>query len=318
MTRRYHATHMASQPRLKRRLAQKRSSLYMVRDFGLSWLEGRRRRQTFDEVERWVMFLGYPRSGHSLVGSLLNAHPDIVIAHQLHSLQYVEAGFKRGQLFSMVLRSDRDFERRGRVGAGYDYRVPNQWQGRVASLRVIGDKRGMGSTETLGERPELFARLEEVVGVPIRIVHVVRNPFDNVATFAKRWNTSLDRAADRYFEMCRVNHELRSRHSDETWLDVRHEDLIDDAAGTLRHMCSFLGVRSEESYISDAAGIVYSRPHRSRYETDWSPELRAEMETVIATYPFLSGYSFDEADEEQPGPSAPTSGEEVGEGLTEH
>ena len=33
-------------------------------------------------VEKFVFFVGYPRSGHSIIGSVMDAHPDIVIAHE--------------------------------------------------------------------------------------------------------------------------------------------------------------------------------------------------------------------------------------------
>ena len=33
-------------------------------------------------VEKFVLFVGYARSGHSIIGSFLDAHPSIVIAHE--------------------------------------------------------------------------------------------------------------------------------------------------------------------------------------------------------------------------------------------
>ncbi|KXJ24016.1 hypothetical protein AC249_AIPGENE25568 [Exaiptasia diaphana] len=41
-------------------------------------------RMLYDNVETFVMFIGYPRSSHSLVGSLLDAHPEIIIPHEYH------------------------------------------------------------------------------------------------------------------------------------------------------------------------------------------------------------------------------------------
>ena len=39
------------------------------------------------------MFIGYPRSGHSLIGSLLDVHPNAIVAHELDALKFVGAGF---------------------------------------------------------------------------------------------------------------------------------------------------------------------------------------------------------------------------------
>ena len=36
----------------------------------------------YDGVKTFVMFIGYQRSSHSLVGAILDAHPEIIIPHE--------------------------------------------------------------------------------------------------------------------------------------------------------------------------------------------------------------------------------------------
>ena len=36
----------------------------------------------YDGVETFVLFIGYPRSSHSLVGAILDAHPEIIIPNE--------------------------------------------------------------------------------------------------------------------------------------------------------------------------------------------------------------------------------------------
>ena len=38
-------------------------------------------------VEKYVFFAGYPRSGHSMIGSVMDAHPNMVIAHEYFLLR---------------------------------------------------------------------------------------------------------------------------------------------------------------------------------------------------------------------------------------
>jgi hypothetical protein len=83
----------------------------------------------FREVHTLLLFIGYPRSGHSLVGSLLNAHPNVVVAHELHALWYLDRGFSRDELFSLIWKRDRWFGRQGRRWTEFNYSVPGQWQG---------------------------------------------------------------------------------------------------------------------------------------------------------------------------------------------
>ena len=35
-----------------------------------------------DNVQVFFIFLGYPRSGHTILGALMDAHPNIVVSHQ--------------------------------------------------------------------------------------------------------------------------------------------------------------------------------------------------------------------------------------------
>lgn len=70
-------------------------------------------------IEKYCMFVGYPRSGHSLVGSLLDAHPNIVIAHELDALRYIKEGFNKKQLFYLLLEKSQRFTKAGREWTGY-------------------------------------------------------------------------------------------------------------------------------------------------------------------------------------------------------
>ena len=59
--------------------------------------------------------------------------------------------------------------------------------------KVIGDKRG-GETSAVPPAKLLsfFTELERTFKVPLRLIHVVRNPFDNIATIALRYNKYRD------------------------------------------------------------------------------------------------------------------------------
>ncbi len=44
--------------------------------------DGQLPKHVIDGVEKFVFFLGWARSGHSIVGSLMDAHPNMVIANE--------------------------------------------------------------------------------------------------------------------------------------------------------------------------------------------------------------------------------------------
>jgi hypothetical protein len=254
-----------------------------------------RDRELFDGVRAYCMFIGIGRSGHSLVGTLLDAHPDAIIAHELDALSYFQAGLGRDQVYALIMDSARRFTEAGRKAqwSGYDYQVPGGWHGRFATLRVIGDKRGGASTRRLRRSPELIDRVRDVVGVPLRVVHVIRNPYDNIASKQKRHpRRSLDKMMREYFRACRTNAELKRRLGDSV-LDLRHEELTVSPRERLTELCRFVGLETTPEYLDSCAGVLYAEPHRSRHDVSWTPELRAEVQRRIGKYDFLAGYDFE-------------------------
>src|SRR5262245_32956253 len=121
-------------------LSWAREGVYQIIQTTRSARLRRRHRADFDRVERFCLFVGYPRSGHSIVGAMLNAHRDAVISHELIVPPLILRGCGRDELFARILARAEWFNMRGNR-ANYDYRIRHQWQGRFATLRVIGDKR---------------------------------------------------------------------------------------------------------------------------------------------------------------------------------
>ena len=245
------------------------------------------------DIERFCFFIGYARSGHSLTGALLNAHSEVVISHELDAVGFVEKRFRRSQLFSLILRRDEEFGSMDRIWAGYDYRVPDLFQGRFNRLKVIGDKKGGRSALELSRRPELLDRLRRTVRVPIRVIHVTRNPFDNIATLAARRNGSLAGATRRYEQSCRAVAEVRPLLAPDELFELSHESFTEDPKTWLANLCVFLGVEPDESYLSGCAAVVWPSAKRRRDTIEWTPEDRRGVEELIDRYSFLKPYSFD-------------------------
>jgi hypothetical protein len=216
----------------------------------------------FEVVQTFCMFIGYPRSGHSLVGGLLDAHPNAVIAHELNVLECVEKGFDREHIFQLVLDNSRRFAKSGRRWEGYSYKVPNQWQGRFERLQVIGDKKGGGSTRILSSTPDTFQRLRDIIDTDVRFIHVVRNPYDNISSMSqhRHHNQSLTSIVDSYFDLCEANAAIKVRVGAGAVFEVKHETFIGNPEQTLKELCGFLGLECEEGYLTDCTNIVFDCP----------------------------------------------------------
>jgi len=155
------------------------------------------------------MFLGYPHGIESLTGAILDAHPEILIPqeydvlgnwkmYQLKSLQ--DSGQQKYMLFfdmhylstfQAVFRNKANkpsqFWLWTSKGNGTHYTfVPDAWQGTISGkVKVFGDESGWVTSKKLMEKPETFKVLEEiqnVVGVPVKFIHIISNPYDVIAS----------------------------------------------------------------------------------------------------------------------------------------
>lgn len=243
------------------------------------------------QPQRFVAFVGYSRSGHSLLGSLLDAHPDAVIAHELHALKHCA----RGRAFPRVVRASRQnariFRITGRRYTGYDYVVPDQWQGATRSLRIVGDKKGNGSARLLRREPEALARICERVPVPIDLIHVVRNPYDNIATKALRTGRSLDDAAAIYFANAHKIASLKASSAISVH-DVHLEDLIAEPRTVLSRVLTGLGLDPNvPGYLNACAEILFESPNRTRDRVAWPRDVVATIERSLARLAFTQRYA---------------------------
>jgi hypothetical protein len=226
--------------------------------------------------------------------SLLNAHPEIVISHELDALHYAARGISREALFALILRRERWFARAHQMWEDYDYSVPNQWQGRYSQMKVIGDKKGGTSTKRLRANPELLELLQQTVQLPIRIIHIVRNPFDNISRISLRSGRSIEMAARRYFESANTNNLMLQKSNPRNVLTYRHEQFIASPTESLGKLLEFVGLGSDKAYLSDCASIVFPEPRRSRFDIAWSRRHIDAVSSELSKYPFLQGYTFND------------------------
>ena len=252
-------------------------------------------REAYSEIKSFCLFVGYPRSGHSLVGSLLDAHPDIVISHEANVVAMVKEGSKATEVFRTILENSVRNAMSGRQESGYSYAVPGQWQGRFRKLTVIGDKKGGRTSLLLREDPSLLDKFVATLnGLPLKMLHVTRNPFDNIATILLRKQTpTLDAAIDFYFEMAQAVAEVKSRRDLGAMLDVRHESIISDTAAELKRVCAFLGVVAEPAYIQSCDQIVFKKPNSTRHLVQWTDSQKNSVLSRIKSVSFLEGYGVD-------------------------
>ena len=284
------------------------------------------------DVEKFVFFVGYPRSCHSIIGSMLDAHPDIIIAHELFLFQMfkypkVSKNLKqRYNLFSMLYRNSYTEAAQGARTAeqdakGYNLELKNSWQGRFRRLRVIGNKEGSDAVKVFRTSPKLFRKyykqLLKTVRVPVQVFHVVRNPYDMIATkvlyrankiltnkhpniklpasATKKYDneTLLSEKAKYMFDSARAIVEM-VREFSMTVSELHIEDLIVDPKGTIQHICDFLEVECSVDYLQQCSDKTFKSISRTRDFIIWPQKAIARVEEEKKMYTFFQRYTFHE------------------------
>lgn len=268
--------------------------LDLVPTYLRSKARARRRAPLLDEVERFCYFIGYPRSGSTLVGQFLNAHPDVVISHELHVGRYVSARFDREQIYSLILDRDRWFASREWEWTGHSYEVEEGWQGRWRNLEVIGDKKAGVTSNWLGEDLSRLDLLRDRVGDPLRVLHVVRNPYDMIASDADACDAPVSDAAGWCLARVEANARVRRRLGGDELLEVHLEDLVEAPREVLPTLLDFLGVEPDKAWVERCADVLFDSPSETRHGGGWPAETRERVEGAIATHEFLDGYAFDD------------------------
>lgn len=263
-----------------------------AKDYIASFYAALKYREIFKDIETCCMFIGYQKSGKTLTASLLDAHPDMVFADELGVLKYVYAGFGQKQIYALLLENSRAFTKTGRKDESDVFTVPNQWQGRFRKLSLIGDNHGEAAVLRLRARPRLLGRLRKTMKVKIKVIHVVRNPYDNISVMLKRRNLTIAEKSNYYFSLCETVTNIKKQLKPEELFEFRYESLIAEPERILKELCFFLGVETGDDYIRDCAAGIFKSPRKPRYDAPWDSESITTVKEKMSRFSFLKGYSY--------------------------
>ena len=281
-----------------------------------------------DGVEKFVFFIGYARSGSSIVASMMDSHPNMIISHECKEfhevwLQAPQVDITKSSLFKLLYRNSYKDSAKGVRSAyasgrkGYLLGTGSSWQGRFSKLSVIGDKQAGRTTMFYATFPSQFEKkyhlLVDVVKVPIYVIHVVRNPFDIIATRltfsegvgaphkllnssstrpVRQYNTSaIKQKLERVFALAKAVQDM-IKTCNLTVLHVHAEELVRDPKGTIRSICDFLELDCPADYVQQCHDKAFTSVSRTRDLVDWSPSTRRYVEKRMKDFSFFSGYAF--------------------------
>ncbi|MFP3914641.1 MAG: sulfotransferase [Actinomycetota bacterium] len=268
--------------------------------------EGRRHPDRFDHLEALCLFVGHTKSGGTLLGAMIDAHPQAVVADEVDVLRHLEAGLSRREILDLLVRNARREALKGRVTArrlgGYSLAVPSQWQGSYREIQVVGESRAGPTTRRLGSGPGGLEALRELAApARLRLVHVVRNPLDPIAAMVRRGGRTVESATADYAAQAERLETVRSRLEPDELITVRYEELVGDPRLHLSRVLGHLGLEAREDHLGACATLVDARRSREREWIQWSPAQIEGVAKVAEGHGFLAPYRSHVGSGEGPG-----------------
>lgn len=255
---------------------------------------------TFADVHTFLLFVGYPRSGHSLVGALLNAHPQAIVAHELDAVERINAQVERDQLFKDIVDRDAEFKEAGSQWMGYSYKVAATQPRQQNQLTHIGDKRGGTTSKHLSKS---WQALETITnwGIQLKILHVVRNPYDCISTAIKKREAKqrrvfqpddVIRKMGHFIEKATVIDQLIKSEKYDIYT-LKLEDLIANTEKELNELLHFVELPINDDYLANCRQLVWDTPSQPRFVSPhWSAAHKTYLQQQMNAFSFFQDYSF--------------------------
>jgi len=275
-------------------------------------------------LEKFLFFIGYGRSGHSLVAGMMDAHPDVIVAHELYLFDKLakkdfadKMDLYNRLYFSSYIAASSGWRANKNTSKGYNLHLKESWQGQFRKLRVIGDKTAGATAMMYHNSPPKFMgiirNLTATTGVPLRVVHVVRNPYDMIATVALyhassrllrldiKYNATREHPLDNLSVVEQATTNIMAKAlavrsiadlEGMEVLELHLENLVYNVSKEVGRICDFLEVSCSKEYVEACQQKVFSRPSESRHLVAWPEAVKTRVARMIKRISFFRRYSF--------------------------
>ena len=271
-------------------------------------------------IKTFVFFIGLARSGHSIVAAMLDSHPHIVISNELDVFNNVlnHPKVNRSFLFNQIWHTSykKATSTLQSTRKGYSLAIDGLYQGSYQSyINVIGDKHGGKAIKAFLANPKLLeSQLSQLqtLDLTIKVFHVIRNPYDNIATMVmydhfnknhsevakiKNSNSTLnagnklvDKAINYYFEFYKESEEMRWQFKLDV-MDVHGKDLINNPRVIVSKICMFLPVSCSHDYLDTVSRKIFGSESKTRYKLKWTDDQILKVKQNIGKFSNLRQYS---------------------------
>lgn len=215
----------------------------------------------FHPQGRLLLFVGHAHSGHSLVGALLDAHPEVCLANEVNVVKLVQEQKLESKAIERVLHHAYLNNPSGWKNSAYYYNLKNGSQGHCENPIVMGDKKAGGTTRIIHNHPEVLHHLLSCYGERLRFLFVERNPLDIVAAYSHYMKQPPSAFhVNRYNENLKTVKWIEGQVANDQWLTIKQDTFVHHPYDEIIKVFDYLGVdvSGHEPSIKDWVSVVRS------------------------------------------------------------
>jgi len=207
-----------------------------------------------ESVKHCLFIIGFPRSGNSFLGQLINAHRHALVANEGRVFALLEKHPDRNLLFRYLLTLDtrlgnRNYQKRARLGGAVHQHVDQNlffekgYQGTNDDLILVGNSKAAGLTHYLFENENFLRSFESDYSLGLKLILMVRNPASMIKSYHKRTGASLEEAL-RYYRVTsgKLQHLLDSGHIPGEAYFICYEEFMANLGVASADLMSYLGL----------------------------------------------------------------------------
>jgi len=225
-------------------------------------------------VKKLLIFIGSARTGSTLLGQILNYHPECLISNEsgLVSNIIIKGASLREELEKVVASAMNMFktglEGDMKFGGTLD-RYQSRWipfgdlsndpEFNKKDIKVIGDKKAGGSTKAYLEKPaEMLYFLASNSNV--RLLQIIRDPVDSAVSYMKSHGVEpFATACDEMIHLTHTAYNLGRKVSNPYYF-LYYEDLIESPREEISNILDWLNIDNTDSWLNK----ISQRIHREK------------------------------------------------------
>lgn len=239
----------------------------------------------------WLTFVGEGRSGHTILSGAIGSHPYARIAEEQKLLaKGLTRDFTQADVLKVARGAAAGRTRRGQGWTGLDHHLE--------PVAVLGDKCGWDAVNlarkgrTIGNP---LVEFEQFIELPVKVIVTVRNPWDNIATWAVSpkyqrihgQDRVLIESIRRYRRFYTAAHELIQGTD---YRVVYHEELLERPHAILNDLREWLELPEDEEWMSHCLGLIWADPREKRHLVNWGEDDIHRTRWIIDNNPLMEYY----------------------------